>query len=92
MPRPFNAAQMSFALALDTELKDHGLEPRTLGVTDWDPDAPLTAVRRLMLESNGLVSVAFRRTLIEKGVTRAHSSGEHIGERTPLQGRALTAA
>jgi len=35
-----------------------GLEPRTLGVTDYDMDAPLKAIRRLMLESNGLITIA----------------------------------
>nr|VFJ88362.1 MAG: hypothetical protein BECKLFY1418A_GA0070994_100411 [Candidatus Kentron sp. LFY] len=41
-----------------------GLEPRTLGVTDYDMDAPLKAIRRLMLESNGLITIALRRSLI----------------------------
>jgi len=40
---------------------------RTLGVTDYDMDAPLTAIRRLMNESHGLITVAFRRTRIERG-------------------------
>jgi len=70
MPGPFNDAQTVFAAALDGELKNHGLTPRTLGVTDWDPDAPLTAIRRLMLESNGLISVAFRRSFIESGESK----------------------
>lgn len=34
-------------------------------------DAPLTAIRRLMLEANGLITVAFRRTYVEAGVARA---------------------
>ncbi len=33
-------------------------------------DAPLKAVRRLMLECNGLITLAFRRTYIETGVSR----------------------
>ena len=48
-------------------LDQRGLAPRTLGVTDYDMDAPLRAIRRLMLESNGLITVAFRRTYIQKG-------------------------
>jgi hypothetical protein len=43
------------------------LAARTLGVTDYDMDAPLKAIRRLMLESNGMITVAFRRTYIERG-------------------------
>lgn len=75
MPRPFNAAQAAFAAALDDELKTQGLAPRTLGVTDWDPDAPLTAIRRLMLESNGLISIAFRRSFIEIGQSKPGTDG-----------------
>ena len=33
-------------------------------------DAPLTAIRRLMLESNGLITIAFRRTFVEAGIVR----------------------
>ena len=50
-----------------------GLEPRTLGVTDYDVAEPLTAIRRLMIESNGLLTVAFRRGYIEKGVGKPDS-------------------
>jgi hypothetical protein len=50
-----------------TYLRGRGLEPRTLGVTDYDMDAPMTAIRRLMLESNGLITVAFRRTEVRDG-------------------------
>lgn len=40
-------------------------------------DAPLTAIRRLMLESNGLVTIAFRRSLIKQGTGKTISD---IGE------------
>ena len=33
-------------------------------------DAPLTAIRRLMLESNGLITIALRRTHIVKSTAR----------------------
>ena len=49
-------------------MEGRGFAPRTLGVTDYDMDAPLTAIRRLMLESNGLITIAFRRAYIEKGI------------------------
>lgn len=66
-PKPFNSEQKLFIDAVSSYLLDCGLEPRTLGVTDYDMDAPLKAIRRLMMESNGLITVAFRRTLIEQG-------------------------
>ena len=70
-PKPHLKNQQSFIDAVKTFLENRGFEPRTLGVTDYDMSAPLTAIRRLMLESNGLVTVAFRRTLIEKAVVKA---------------------
>lgn len=41
-------------------------------------DAPLTAIRRLMLESNGLVTIAFRRSLIKQRTGKPISD---IGEK-----------
>lgn len=54
-------------LSLSEYLKSRGYDPRTLGVTDYDVDAPLKAIRRLMLESNGIITIAFRRALIIQG-------------------------
>lgn len=66
-PKPFLKEQADFIQELCAYLTSRGLEPRTLGVTDYDMDAPLKAIRRLMLESNGLITVAFRRALINDG-------------------------
>jgi hypothetical protein len=66
-PKPCFGKQNAFIKQLTEYLKSRGFEPRTLGVTDYDLDAPLTAVRRLMIESNGLITVAFRRTYIKHG-------------------------
>jgi hypothetical protein len=66
-PKPCMGAQQGFIDRVWEYLDGRGLAPRTLGVTDYDLDAPLKAIRRLMLESNGLITVAFRRTYIEKG-------------------------
>ena len=48
-------------------LKSEGLEPRTLGVTDYDTNAPLKGIRRIMMESNGLLAIALKKTHIETG-------------------------
>lgn len=69
-PKPHLLVQREFILKLEEYLKERGLEPRTLGVTDYDMDAPLKAIRRLMLESNGLITIAFRRTYISTGEIR----------------------
>lgn len=46
--------QYCFLDCLTKFLQEEGLEPRTLGVTDYDVKAPLKVIRRVMLESNGL--------------------------------------
>jgi hypothetical protein len=69
-PTPCASKQIMFIETVRELLEQRGLGPRTLGVTDYDMDAPLTAIRRLMMESNGLITVAFRRTYIEKGTIR----------------------
>ena len=69
-PKPSFRSQQEFINRVIDYLSGRGLEPRTLGVTDYDMDAPLKAIRRLMMESNGLITVAFRRTLVERAVIR----------------------
>ncbi len=76
-PRPHMKNQQLFIDTLKKYLIEHGLEARTLGVTDYDMEAPLKAIRRLMLESNGLLSIAFRRSIIQEGIYKPHSD---IGE------------
>lgn len=76
-PKPFLSQQKKFIDKLTEYISERGLEPRTLGVTDYDMDAPLKAIRRLMLESNGLLSIAFRRSYVEKGCSKPNSD---IGE------------
>ena len=63
-PRPATRNQQVFVDALAGYLRVRGLAPRTLGVTDYDMNAPLTAIRRMLLESNGVLTVALRRMLI----------------------------
>ena len=79
-PTPCFSRQQEFITRIGDYLKSQGLEPRTLGVTDYDMDAPLKAIRRLMLESNGLITVAFRRTFIERGTTRYRTDIEPLKE------------
>jgi hypothetical protein len=79
-PKPFTAAQKAFVKYVKRYLKDHGLTPRTLGVTDYDMDAPLTAIRRLMLECNGLITIAFRRTYIKTGTARLRTDVKELKE------------
>lgn len=69
-PKPCHSSQQQFVNRVKTFLEVRGFAPRTLGVTDYDMDAPLKSIRRLMLECNGLLTIAFRRTHIEIGASR----------------------
>lgn len=87
-PKPFLKKQEEFIERITKYLQGREIQPRTLGVTDYDMDAPLTAIRRLMLESNGLVTIAFKRSLIKDGVGKPQSD---IGETEyDLSGKWLT--
>ena len=79
-PKPCFGRQNQFIDRVRSYLAERGFEPRTLGVTDYDMDSPLTAIRRLMLESNGLITVAFRRTYVEKGTARLRTDVEGLKE------------
>ena len=85
-PKPCFGRQKAFVEHINEYLVERGFAPRTLGVTDYDMDAPLTAIRRLMLESNGLLTIAFRRTFIEKGTMRLRTDITTLSE-DPIAGR-----
>ena len=69
-PKPCTLKQQEFVATLIAYLDSRGIAARTLGVTDYDLDSPLRAIRRLLLESSGLITIAFRRTYIEQGYSR----------------------
>ncbi|MEJ9227724.1 hypothetical protein [Priestia aryabhattai] len=70
-PTPHLKKQQDFITHITKYLEQRGFQPRTLGVTDYDMDEPLTAIRRVMMESNGLLTIALRRTFIETGVIKS---------------------
>lgn len=70
VPRPHQAKQQAFIDEITKHLGERGLETRTLGVTDYDTHAPLTAIRRMLIESNGLFAIAFRRTHVASAVLK----------------------
>ncbi len=88
-PKPCFGRQKAFVDRIGAYLMERGFGPRTLGVTDYDMDAPLTAIRRLMLESNGLLTIAFRRTYVEKGTARLRTDIDTLREET-IDGMWLT--
>ena len=80
-PRPYDARQQDFIDHLCDYLDDRGFAPRTLGVTDYDLDAPLKAIRRLMLESNGLITVALRRTYLKNATSNFQTNVAGVSTR-----------
>jgi hypothetical protein len=88
-PKPCFDMQQQFVAQVTDYLHQRGLAPRTLGVTDYDMDAPLKAIRRLMLESNGLITIAFRRTFVEKGTARFRTDIQSL-QPASIDGKWLT--
>lgn len=77
-PQPFKKNQNDFIEKMRELLDSRGLNGRTLGVTDYDMQEPLTAIRRVMLECNGIITIAFRRHHIETGKSKPNSDiGNH---------------
>ena len=72
-PKPFTKKQENFVDRLRQYLLKRGFEARTLGVTDYDMEEPLVAIRRMMLESNGMITIAFKRSHIIKGESKPNS-------------------
>ena len=81
--------QQQFIDRVCAYLDGRGFAPRTLGVTDYDMDAPLKAIRRLMLESNGLITIAFRRTYIERGASNYKTNLDNLQPKS-IDGQWLT--
>lgn len=72
-PQPYLEKQAKFIEKVKQYLNNRGLEAKTLGVTNYDMNAPLVAIRRLMYECNGLLTIAFRRMYIEKGMSKPNT-------------------
>ncbi len=79
-PQPYLNRQQNFINYIKEYLLERGIEARTLGITDYDMEEPLIAIRRLMLECNGLLTIAFRRCFVEKGVGKPKSDIDNIKE------------
>lgn len=77
-PKPFDSRQEEFIVALRRHLVERDFAPRTLGVTDYNNQAPLRAIRKMMLESYGLITVAFRRTYLEQATGNYRTDMEAI--------------
>jgi hypothetical protein len=73
---PFNALQTEFLARVIDETRQNLLFPRTLGRSDQNTETPLTAIRRMVLSSFGLIAVAFRRAFVPEAISRPGSPRE----------------
>lgn len=63
--------QEAFVAAVERCLLEHGLQPHTLGRSDWSSAQPLKAIRELMERCSGAAVIAFERVHIADGVDLA---------------------
>ena len=87
--KPVFSAQQEFIRNLSEGLESFDMKPRTLGVTDYDTGVPLNAIKDLMKNSLGLISVAFRRTHIKSGEKFDDSDGR-AGRKEAIRDKWLT--
>lgn len=67
---PYEEQQWAFIKRIVAELINQLLFPRTLGMSENSAEAPLTAIRRMILSSFGMLCVGFRRVYINDAVSR----------------------
>ena len=67
-PRPITNIQSGFIKELSHKLIITGFGPLTLGENSYNIEAPLKGIIDLMDETYGLMTVALKRTRIDKGV------------------------
>lgn len=75
-PKPFNQDQEALIERLSAQLTERGLVPRTVGINEYDNEIPLRIVRRMLLESNGIITIGLRRYWISNGTTKPGASEE----------------
>lgn len=62
--------QEAFIAAIEKHLRDNGLNPRTIGRSDFSSIQPLKFIEQVMQECYGTLVLAFERVLIKKGLER----------------------
>ena len=70
-PSPHLDSQKVFLERIEAYLKRQGLDSCSMGASNYDMDAPLTGIRRLMVGCCGLLAVAFKRAHADTLKSRA---------------------
>lgn len=84
---PYRRGQREFLLLLRRHLAERGFDPRTVGETDFDMSG-MSAIRGLLMQSHGLLSVAFRRMVVHDGEDRPDPDPDielRSSQRVPMQ-------
>ena len=76
--------QEVFVSALETFFRSQGLNPRTVGRTDFSSQQPLKFIEEVMKSCAGTVVIAFERLFIESGVERRNSDSAQTIEQQKL--------
>lgn len=88
-PRPNSAEQQELVDLIRDYFRDRDLDPKTLGVSDYDAEVPLASIRRMMLESNGVLVLALRRYRIDQGAAVVANRAGAVSDK-PISGSWLT--
>lgn len=75
-PTLLTDAQDGFCSALMEILAQHGLRPRTVGLTDFGNRTPLSIVRRVMAECAGAMILGFGQLTVESGMRKPGTRAE----------------
>lgn len=59
--------QRLFVDAILDTLKTVGLDPRIMNENEWSHEQPLKSIKKIIAECDGVVIIAFTRTVFEKG-------------------------
>ncbi|MCX7748099.1 MAG: hypothetical protein N2645_14625 [Clostridia bacterium] len=76
--RPYNDMQQIFLDRVIEEIKERLIFPRTLGRSDQNIEDPLTAIRRMILSSYGMLAIAFRRAFVKEAISRPQTDQQQI--------------
>lgn len=73
---PHLPRQEKFIAGVEKALIANGMQPKTLGRSEWSFEAPLIPIRTLMNECDGTIVIAMARTLIKEGINYIDGGNE----------------
>lgn len=88
-PTPHEQGQKQFLSCIEDYLAKRGLDPRTIGHTDYGRD-PMPHIRSVMMDCNGLLGIAFRRFHIRNGEDRPNNINPTSQDRGRIRNQWMT--